>query len=198
MTATPAPLRDAHKALTRTRILDAAIELLQAEPLEAVTIARVAAAAGVTERTVYRHFETREALIEALWPRINDRASKGVRFPETPAELVSLPQRAFPAFDDEETLTRSIVFTRQGQALRLSVNARRQAAYLKAVADARPDLPSTDQRRLAALAQLLSSSFAWASMKDYWGLAAGEAGDTSAAAVTLLLENFGRNKKDAP
>jgi AcrR family transcriptional regulator len=45
----PASIRDAHKELTRERILDAAIDLLNAGELDALTIADVARIAGVTK-----------------------------------------------------------------------------------------------------------------------------------------------------
>ncbi|MBI1365724.1 MAG: TetR family transcriptional regulator [Alphaproteobacteria bacterium] len=195
MNAGPAPLRDAHKALTRTRILDAAIEILTAEPIENLTFARLAEAAGVTERTVYRHFPSREELVTALWPRINQRAGGGVAFPETPGALLAQPKKAFSAFEPEETLLRSIIFSQYGQALRLSVNDRRQAAFLNTIKAARPDLPPKEQRELAALVQLLSSFFAWVSLKDYWTMPAPESGPVCAEAIGILLEHFGRKKK---
>ncbi len=61
-------LRDAHKDLTRERILDAAIECLNDEELDQLTMEGVAAKAGVTKRTIYRHFATREELLKASWP----------------------------------------------------------------------------------------------------------------------------------
>ena len=188
-------LREAHKDLTATRILDAAIGLLETKPLEELTIAGVARHAGVTERTVYRHFSTRDDLITALWPRINDRAARGVAFPKAPEDLAALPERAFPAFEDEEVLMRSIIFTRQGQALRLSVNDKRQASFLAAVSAARPDLAPAEQRKLAALVQLLGTSFTWISMKDYWDIPAAESSEISSEAIRILLEQFGRKRE---
>lgn len=182
-------LREAQRELTRNRILDAALELISEVPLDAITLAGVAARAAVTERTLYRYFATRDELIEALWPRINDRAAQGRTFPVTPEGLIQQPSEIFPGFDREEGLTR-FVFTRQGQELRLSVNDKRQAAFLQAVATARPDLGKEDQRELAALCQLLDSSFAWVSMKDYWSIEGSQSGPLASEAITLLLRHF--------
>lgn len=72
-------LRDRYKEMSRERILDAALELI-ADSGNALTIAAVAQQAEVTDRTVYRHFETREALLDAVWPRMQQRVkSKGSR-----------------------------------------------------------------------------------------------------------------------
>ena len=59
------PLRQAQSAATSQRILEAVREVLERgdEP----TYALVAEAAGCQERTVYRHFPTREHLAAAFW-----------------------------------------------------------------------------------------------------------------------------------
>ena len=189
-------LREAQRELTQNRILDAALDLLAETPLDAFTLADVAARAAVTERTLYRYFATRDELVAALWPRINDRAGKGPSFPRTPEALVAQPAEVFPDFEAEEGLTR-FIFTRQGQALRLSVNDERQAAMLEAVGKARPDLDAAGQRDLAALCQLLDSSFAWVSMKDYWGLPGQASGPLASEAIRLLLTHFRKDGGDS-
>lgn len=184
-------LREAQRELTRNRILDAALDLISEEPLDTISLASVAARAAVTERTLYRYFATRDELVEALWPRINDRAAQGRTFPATPDEMIQQPSEIFPGFDREDGLTR-FVFTRQGQQLRLSVNDKRQAAFLQAVAAARPDLSESDRRELAAICQLLDSSFAWVSLKDYWGIEGSQSGPLASETIQLLLAQFRR------
>lgn len=55
---------------TRTRILDSARSLVLDQHPAALTVGAIATAAGVSERTVYRHFPTKEQLIQAVseWP----------------------------------------------------------------------------------------------------------------------------------
>lgn len=48
---------------THQRLQDSAIELFTAKGFDAVTAAEVAAAAGVSEMTLFRHFATKEQLI---------------------------------------------------------------------------------------------------------------------------------------
>lgn len=50
-----------------TRILDAAGRLMENRGLEELSYAAIAAEAGVQERTVYRHFRNRSALLDGLW-----------------------------------------------------------------------------------------------------------------------------------
>jgi AcrR family transcriptional regulator len=53
-------------ALTRRRIMDAALRLFEAEWFDEVTLQRIAAEAGVTVQTILRHFASREGLLFAV------------------------------------------------------------------------------------------------------------------------------------
>src|ERR1700759_2376408 len=136
-TETQTSLRDHYREETGLRILDAAIAELGAGELEALTMASVAARAGVTERTVFRHFPSREALIAAVWPRMQARVGS-VGFPPTADDLIETPMRLFPAFDREEGLVRASAFSAAGREVRQASNAERQAAMRACVKDAFP------------------------------------------------------------
>lgn len=58
-----AGVREARKQQTRQRIATAAMELFAARGFEAVSVAEVAVAAEVTEKTVFNHFSTKEDLV---------------------------------------------------------------------------------------------------------------------------------------
>lgn len=55
---------------TRIAIVEAAVGCVMAERSLAITLGAVAERAGVTVKTVLRHFGTRETLIEVAWSRI--------------------------------------------------------------------------------------------------------------------------------
>ena len=57
-------------AATRDAIMDAAIDSAVAERSLAITLGAVAERAGVTVKTVLRHFGSREALVDAAWSRL--------------------------------------------------------------------------------------------------------------------------------
>jgi AcrR family transcriptional regulator len=179
-------IRQAHRELTETRILDAALGLLRRQDLEALTIADIAAEAGVTERTIYRHFVSREDLLKALWPHLQRRVGSS-GFPTTARDVVALPPRLFANFDREEGGMRGSVYSTAGRDLRLAVNDERKAAFSSCVRDARPDLEGDALIRLAAVVQLLDSAFAWVVMKDFWGLDGAEAGRAASEAIAVLL-----------
>mgnify|MGYP001380042071 CR=1 FL=1 len=181
------PLRDAQKEQTRKRILDAAVSLIENADPAGLSFAAIAKAAGVQERTIYRHFPTKDALIEQLWTWLDPRIGIG-SFPVTEEELIAFPARVFDAFDDNENLMRAMWQSPQGREFRLKVNDRRQAAIRKSVEAAVKNLPRKEAAAITAVAQLLYSGTAWMTMKDYWGFSGKQAGEASSLALSMLLE----------
>lgn len=181
------PLRAAQKEETRRRILDAAGRLIETQSPAGLSFGAIAREAGVQERTVYRHFPTKDALMAALWqwldPRIGARS-----FPASEADLVALPLSVFPAFDEHEHLVRAMWTTPQGRDIRLAANPKRKAAMRAAVAAAVEGLAPGEAAAITAAAQLLYSAAAWMTMKDYWGMDGTAAGRASSLALSLLLK----------
>ncbi|MGV9883618.1 TetR/AcrR family transcriptional regulator [Streptomyces sp. NPDC003006] len=66
------PRRRADAERSRAAVLDAAVRLLAERP--DAGMAAIAAAADVTRQTVYAHFGTRDALLDAVADRITDQA----------------------------------------------------------------------------------------------------------------------------
>ncbi len=181
-------LRDRQKAGTRDLILEAVGRRLEDSALEDLNFAEIAAEAGVAERTVYRHFPTKDALMDAFWTWLHG-ALRIEAFPTTAAELIALPERVFAFFDDHEAVLRGMLASRQGREVRLKVNDERQRAIRLAVRDAAPDLEEPDFTRLCASVQLLYSATAWLTMKDYWGLSGAEAGRAASDSIRTLLHH---------
>jgi len=179
-------IRDEYKAQTRERILDAAINLMSSGPEADVRIADIAQAAGVTERTVYRHFETRDDLMNALWPKMQERVgSPG--FPKSASDLIASPRALYPSFDRHEGLVAASLHSPSGQEVRRRSNVERQQAHLAIASAAFPTLDEATLRRRAAVLQLLNSAFAWEAMRNFWDLDGKEAGEACAEAIEILL-----------
>jgi AcrR family transcriptional regulator len=66
-------------AATKERILEVAYGLLYREGFARVSMDAVAAAAGVTKRTLYQHFDSKDALVGAVLERQNERALALIR-----------------------------------------------------------------------------------------------------------------------
>jgi AcrR family transcriptional regulator len=182
-------LRDARTAVVRDRVLAGVADVLAVG--DDLTFARVARAADVPERTVYRHFPTRQALLSAVVDWINQRV--GEDRPTTAEEAGELVRRAFPVFDEVAPIVRELLSAHDGLPARLADNERRKRAALDLVEHHAPTVDSTTARRLAAIVQLLTSAAAWQTMRDYWGFDGAEAAEASAMAIDHLLTSAVRS-----
>src|SRR5215831_495705 len=59
-----------HRGLTRRSVVERALELGDAEGLEAVTLRRLASELGVTPMSLYRHVKDKQDLINAMYEAI--------------------------------------------------------------------------------------------------------------------------------
>src|SRR3954449_6227239 len=92
---TPQPgLRERKKERTRRQIADAARELFARRGFDAVTVAEVARAADVAEKTVFNYFATKEDLFYSGMEAFEDRLLGAVR-DRAPGEAVRAAVRRF-------------------------------------------------------------------------------------------------------
>jgi AcrR family transcriptional regulator len=181
---TAGSLQEARAALVRDRVLDGVASVLAGG--EDLTFAKVAAAARVPERTVYRHFPTREALLTAIFEWANERVGITAR-PTTEAEALELVERAFPAYDEIAPIIRELLLAPEGLLARASQNTDRRRAAAQLVRGEVPGLDRTRARRLAAVVQLLTTAAAWQTLREYWDMDGSEAAATAALGIELVL-----------
>ncbi|MCA1491777.1 TetR/AcrR family transcriptional regulator [Ensifer sp. NBAIM29] len=189
------PLREAHTQDTRERILDAVGVALQETPDGNMSIDAVARIASVERRTVFRHFTSKEALLDAFWEWINARLTDKT-LPESLEELLWAPRQTFTRFDREEALIRASLHTSSGREMRLRMVPKRREAFHQALLEVTRGLEDNEARRVEAIAHLLYSASAWETLRDYGGLSGEEAGETVEWALRLLVETIARQKND--
>jgi AcrR family transcriptional regulator len=180
-------LRDRQKASTAELILEAVSRCLRDISLDDLSFARVAEQAGIAERTIYRHFDTKEALLDAWWKRLQFSIRQGP-YPETAAALIAAGPTVFPEFDKQGEWFRVLVSSPQGRAVAALTNADRVAAFRKVVRDAAGDLREPEFTRLCAVVQALYSAGTWLTMREVWGLKGKDSGRAVAEAIEVLLK----------
>jgi AcrR family transcriptional regulator len=182
------PLREARQAVVRDRVLDGVAELLaQGEDL---TYAKVATAAGVPERTVYRYFPTRQDLMTAVVAWVNERTGRPRG--TTRDEAIELVRQLFPIFDEMAPVVREVLMAPEGLAARLDGNDDRQAAAIALVNHEAPALDDATTRRVAAVVQLLTSAASWQTLRDYWDMDGDEAAEAVAVTLTMIFAGGSR------
>lgn len=162
---------------TKGRILDATVRVM-AGGLATVSIPAVARDARVSIPTIYRHFGTKQDLLAAVYPYLEQRA--GLRELVIPTSIGQLRDGVrtlldhLDAFDD---LARAAMAgPAAGEARALSMPLR--LGLTRAMADsAVPPLRPADRDRLARLLVILTSSAALRTWRDHLGVSADTAAD---------------------
>src|SRR5579862_1249508 len=72
------PLRERNRARARAEIADAALRLFFDRGFEGVTVDEIVSAAGVSRRTFFRYFDTKEDALLSDYPELNARLSEAL------------------------------------------------------------------------------------------------------------------------
>lgn len=93
---------NAGRMRSMVKIINAMLELLRTKPYDDVSVTEVCDAAGVTRKTFYRHFEAKQAVIEAALDTTFFAITKEFDFAETqPREIMLF---AFEYLDNDRLL----------------------------------------------------------------------------------------------
>ena len=181
-----ASLSQARADVVRERVIAAVAALLdEGRPL---TFKEVAAQAGVPERTVYRHFPTRSALMTAVFAWTNEQIGVDGSRPEDRAGLAEHVRTSFRGFDELAPVVRQMLAEPDGRDARLADVAERRHAAVALVDHEAPGLETHDRDRVAAAVQVLTVAATWQSLRENWDLDGADAAGTAVLAVELLLD----------
>ena len=180
-------LREAQAQATRTRILDAVVEVL-AEGVETLSIPAVAERAGVSVGTVYRHFRDKAGLLSSLVSHAGRRAGIDVdQIPETLKELDDLVHRVFRHFEETGGLMRAAFASRLGRDARLESSEQRLSDLEEVFRHLDPDLLPDQVAHLARTALILTASDTFREWKERLRLGPDEAADEVMWTIRTLL-----------
>ncbi|MGR0221478.1 TetR/AcrR family transcriptional regulator [Agromyces sp. ZXT2-6] len=166
MTIAPTETR---RARTRQRLIEHGLDLIERQGYEQTTAAQIAAAAGVTEMTFFRHFATKEQLVledpydpflaSGIGAQPRDlaplrRAAAGIR-----AVWRSLPER------EEPEIRRRVRIAARTPSLRGAMwrsTGNTEAAIVERLVDDGADPLDARVAASAVLAALVTGLYAWA------------------------------------
>jgi AcrR family transcriptional regulator len=170
-------LRDRQVAQTRELILDAVTSLLGDRRADEVTTRDIAAAAGVSERTVYRHFPDRDALLEALTQRLPELDGTRPSFAAGGLEDLAATGRRLMELLDEHYVTARAEAVFNADPRRFAAGTQTNTrAMLELLAKELPELGEREQLRIAAVLRCLVSTQAWLRMREEFGVTGTESG----------------------
>jgi AcrR family transcriptional regulator len=186
------PLRAEQMERTHERILEVAAEQLLEEGLEELSLPRAAQRARVSVPTVYRHFPTKEALMQELTDWV-DRKLRLSEVPESIDEFTEYLPRFFVHMDENEAHVRARLLSRVHRRIHHDTRRRRDKLVEKAMEDVTARLDPLDARRACAVVRVLMHSGAWEMMRDNWNLTGEQAGEAVAWAIRILVDELRRN-----
>lgn len=156
----------------------------------------VARKAGVSLRTVYRYFSTRDELLVAGANWIFGRLLRDVAAGQTIDDLPEGVRISFRLWEEHPELARALVVSRAGRNVRQHIRERRLSAIERTVAEAAPDLSKREQRQAAAVLGFLQSGTTWVTMHEV-GLDDEETAEAVEWALRALVDDIGRRNKTA-
>jgi AcrR family transcriptional regulator len=187
-------LRDRQAELARTAILDALIARLEREDADELSMEALGADAGVSRRTLYRYFPTRELLYAAAGERIERQL-------ELPTEVAGGADGISASFahasrqlQRRPALARAMVRSRVGSAVRSPLRENRRAAIERAIGEATVGLSVEESRRAAAVVAHLCSSAAWIALQDEADLSPEESREAITWALDTLVGDLRRRQ----
>jgi AcrR family transcriptional regulator len=186
------PLRERQAQQTRDEILDALAALLADRGVDDLTTKELARAAGVSERTVYRHFPDRMALVEGLTSRFVDSTDRVPVVPERLEDVKPLAvelMRVLEAHDVEA----------QAEALlnadprRYSESTRVHTRQFRELVDATfPELDDGQQTSIAAVVRVLVSAQTWLRMRTEFAIGGTASGPLVAWVIDAVINEVER------
>lgn len=183
------PLRERQMKETKEAIFRAVTEQLADHGLAEFHIPGLAEAAGVSVRTVYRYFPTKDALLDAFAEWLDNQVGTPT-MPTNLDQLVEGVELVFSGFDQNEDVIRSQWATPQGRAIREKGRIRRLAGIQAAVKASIPHLSPREQQRATAALSLLHSSRTWQALRDDFGMDGREAAKVVAWALRTLVADL--------
>src|SRR3954454_453387 len=168
-------LREQHAQATRERILAAVADLLERDTLEELTVPAVAEASGVSLRTIYRYYPTREELLEAAGRWIGDEVLKHP-YPRDLDEVADFFEAGARDFDERPRLARAMAFSQLGRQVRGYRRRERLEALRRSLRAELPDLDESELRRAEAVLAYLHNILAYTTLREENGLSGAEIG----------------------
>ena len=185
------PLRREQAELTRSRIVGAAADLIVGGA-EGLTMQEVAKAAGVALRTVFRHFPTREDLLDATWQALQVRMGDTPDL-ETLEELTGFVPELFGRYAAMEDQIRGAMFAQTFVSSRQRLGSDRARKMRRAVAAQFEGGDERSRAMAASAAYTLTVPLVSIVLKEAFGLTSAEAGRASAWAIRALAAAYAAN-----
>jgi AcrR family transcriptional regulator len=188
-------LREQNAEATRARILAAVAGLIERGDVDELTVPDVAEASGVSLRTIYRYYPSRDALLEATGRWIGNELMRHP-YPRTLDEVAEAYRVGVDEFAERPGLVRALALSQLGRTVRGYRRRERLAAIRKALRTELPELDEEELRRAEAVIAYLHNMLAFTTMREENHLTPDEIGEAVAWAIRTLVDDLRRGRRD--
>lgn len=190
-------LSDRKQRVTREAITDAVADAIREQGID-FSVQDVADRAGITHRTVYRHFEGRDALIDALGERFERwLAEEGVSEPETLDEVPQHIEPLFRRFDMFPDLVRAAALMALTRGQPFARSKQRTGRFRRIFEADLPHLPREEAEPAFAVLRTLTGSIGWYLLNSNFGLSGARSGPAVRRALEAMIADLRRRNDEA-
>ena len=191
------PLRRQQLENTRECIVGAVAAIISEGRILNFSVNDVAERAGISYGSVYRHFPTRESLLEALYESV-------AKIPGQSISLTSLSLDDIPAvagktvavFEENSTILQAFTMALAASNVQPASRRQRDQEFQQMVEESAPHLDPEVIRQVAAIICHLHSSLTWATLRQRFELSAEATADALTWALHTLIRDLTRNKEN--
>lgn len=191
------PLRHQQKEITRSRILEAVAAIINEGRILDFNIQEVADKAGVSYGSVYRHFPTRESLLEALYEEASEIMTQSSPF--TLNLLEDIPAtvgKTIAMFEKQAAMVQAFTIALLANNVQPKIRRQRDQKIQQMVMESNPHMAPEAAKQYSAIISHLNSSLTWATLKQRFGLDSEETVAAVNWALQTLIQNLTHRKED--
>lgn len=190
------PLRRRQQEVTRERIMEAVAAIISEGHILSFSVKDVAERAGVSYGSVYRHFPTREAILEALYESAAEIAGQSISFTSLALdEIPAVAGKTVAMFEKNATILQAFTMAMAANNIQPPSRLERDQEFQQMVEKSAPHLAPEAARQAAAIICHLHSSLTWATLRQRFGLSAEATTDALTWALQALLRDLTRQKE---
>jgi AcrR family transcriptional regulator len=171
-------------------LMEAAKRVIDKNPVDEFSVQKVAEEAGVSHRTIYRYFPSRQELLDAFTDWMEDTVAPVPPIMPTVAEDVATTVRqAFARFDRHAPYFRAgLILANRGEPIQPHRQKDRDRMVREALKELLEPLDEEQAEAVYAVLRHLVGAHTWHVLHDRFELRDGHAGEAVAWAAEVLLD----------